>query len=267
TLLIDSGRGLTRWWSDTFCGVCTPEARDSNAVFGKGSFFLPTPRFGSHNLVFGFDRFNDIRRADNHQSGSDYRILSAGAILSGNGAGENDLFPIFLGDGTTTIQWNPIIEESNGSDFLTHSGFINDNWRLTDRLTANVGVRFDKNHGADQSGNVVAKDSAWSPRLSIVWDPTGHGAWNVTASVAKYVAAISNPVADSSASSGNPQNRTFIYRGASINGPGTTTLVPTAQAIRSVFDWFFDNGGPGSVPLSSAPTIPGVTPQIAAGLS
>jgi hypothetical protein len=113
----------------------------------------------------------------------------------------------------------------------------------------------------------VAKDSAWSPRLGIVWDPTGQGAWNVTASVAKYVAAISNPVADSSASSGNPQNRTFIYRGASINGPGTTTLVPTKQAVRSVFDWFFDNGGPGGVPLSSAPTIPGVTPQIAAGLS
>ena len=29
TLLIDNGRGGTRWWSDTFCGVCTPEARDA----------------------------------------------------------------------------------------------------------------------------------------------------------------------------------------------------------------------------------------------
>ena len=126
--------------------------------------------------MFGYDRFNDIRRADNHQSGSDYRILSAGAILSGSGAGENDLFPIFLGDGTTTIQWNPIIEESEGSDFLTHSAFVNDTWRISDRLTANVGIRFDKNHGADQSGNIVAKDSAWSPRLGVIWDPTGGGA-------------------------------------------------------------------------------------------
>ena len=86
TLLIDSSRGLTRWWSDTFCGVCTPEGRDSNDVFVKGTYFLSTPRFGSHNVVFGYDRFNDIRRADNHQSGSDYRIISAGAIISGNGA-------------------------------------------------------------------------------------------------------------------------------------------------------------------------------------
>jgi hypothetical protein len=144
---------------------------------------------------------------------------------------------------------------------------VNDNWRLTDRLTANLGVRFDKNHGADQSGNVVAKDSAWSPRLGIIWDPNGKGAWSVTASVAKYVAAISNPVADSSAASGNPQTRQYIYRGANINGPGTATLTPTPQAIRAVFDWFFDNGGPGAIPLSTAPTIPGVTPQIAGGLA
>ena len=44
--------------------------------------------------------------------------------------------PIFLGDGTTTIQWNPILQESEGSAFRTHSLFINDTWRLTERLTA-----------------------------------------------------------------------------------------------------------------------------------
>lgn len=267
TLLIDNSRGGGRWWSDTFCGVCTAEGRDSADVFVKGSYFLSTPSVGSHNLVFGFDRFNDIRQADNHQSGSDYRILSAGAILTGSGAGESDLAPVFLGDGTTTIQWNPILEESEGSKFLTYSGFVNDTWRLTDRLTANLGLRYDRNHGADQSGNVVAKDSAFSPRFGVIWDPNGKGAWSVTGSVAKYVAAISNPVADSSAAGGNPQTRTYIYRGADINGAGTATPTPTPQAIRAVFDWFFANGGPGSLPLSSAPTIPGVTPRIADGLS
>ena len=133
--------------------MCTPEGRDSDDIFAKATYFLSTPRFGSHNLVFGYDNFNDIRTANNHQSGSDYRILSAGAILSGNGAGENDIFPIFLGDGTTTIQWNPILQESEGSNFRTHSGFVNDTWRVGSRLSANVGVRFDKNHGSDQSGN------------------------------------------------------------------------------------------------------------------
>jgi hypothetical protein len=262
TLLIDNGRNGARYWSDTFCGVCTPEGRDSENVFAKASYFLSTSRFGSHNLVFGYDTFNDIRTANNHQSGSDYRIISTGTILTGNGAGENDIFPIFLGDGTTTIQWNPIFQESEGSSFRTHSGFFNDSWRVNDRLTANLGLRYDKNDGRDQSANLVAKDSAWSPRLGVVWDPTGGGQWTVTGSVAKYVAAISNPVADSSSAGGNPQTRQFIYRGASINGPGTASPVPTAQAIASVFDWFFANGG-ADLPLNGAPTIPGVTPQIA----
>jgi outer membrane receptor for ferrienterochelin and colicin len=266
TLLIDNSRGATRWWSDTFCGVCTPEGRDAEDVFVKATYFLSTPRFGSHNVVFGYDTFNDIRESNNHQSGSDYRIASAGAILSGNGAGENDLFPIFLGDGTTQIIWNPILEESEGSAFRTHSGFVNDTWRVSDRLTANVGLRYDKNHGKDQAGNLVAKDSAFAPRLGIIWDPTGNGTWSVTASVAKYVAAISNPVADASSAGGNPQTRSFLYRGPSINGPGTTTLTPTRDALRAVFDWFFANGGP-TLPLNGAPTIPGVTPQIAGGLS
>jgi len=266
TLLIDNSRGGFRWWSDTFCGVCTPEGRDADEVFAKATYFLSTPRFGSHNVVFGYDTFNDIRTANNHQSGSDYRILSAGAILSGNGAGENDIFPIFLGDGTTTIQWNPILQESEGSSFRTHSGFINDSWRIGTRLTANLGLRYDKNHGTDQSGNLVAKDSGFSPRFGIIWDPSGTGNWSVTASAAKYIAAISNPVADSSAAGGNPQSQQFVYRGVSINPSGTTTLVPTAQAIRQVFDWFFANGGP-TLPLATAPTIPGVTPRIGDGLS
>lgn len=267
TLLIDRSRaGGARWWSDTFCGVCTPEGRDNEDIFVKASYFLSTPSAGSHNLVAGYDRFNDIRTANNHQSGSDYRILSAGAVLSGRGAGENDLAPIFLGDGTTTIQWNPILQESEGSAFRTHSVFFNDTWRLSDRLTANLGLRWDKNNGTDQAGNVVAKDSAFSPRFGLIWDPTGRGQWTVTASAAKYVAAIANSVADSSSAGGNPQTRQFVYRGPSINAPGTTSLTPTAQALRQVFDWFFANGGP-NLPLNGAPTIPGVTPQIADGLS
>jgi hypothetical protein len=266
TLLIDNGRaGGARWWSDTFCGVCTPESRDSEDIFAKGSYFLSTPGAGSHNLVFGYDNFDDIRRADNHQSGSDYRIL-AGAVGTGangaiTGGGENDIFPVFLGNGTTTIQWNPITQESEGTDFRTHSLFLNDTWRINGRLTANLGIRWDKNDGRDQSGNLVAKDSTFAPRLGVIWDPTGAGAWTVTASLGKYVAAVSNPVADSSASGGNPQTRQFIYRGSDINGPGTAAYTPTPQAIQQVFDWFFANGGP-NLPLNGAPTIPGITPRI-----
>ena len=58
---------------------------------------------------------------------------------------------------------------------------------LNGKLTANLGLRWDKNRGEDQAGNVVANDSAFSPRVGVVFDPTGNGRWSITGSVAKYV--------------------------------------------------------------------------------
>jgi hypothetical protein len=75
------------------------------------------------------------------------------------------------------------------------------------------------------------------------------------------VAAISNPIADGASPAGRPQIYHFAYTGPNVNAPGTTTLTPTPEAIRTVFDWFFANGGT-SRTFAGAPTLPGVTPQI-----
>ena len=260
TLLIDRSRGNTRYWTDTFCGVCSQEKRDNEDIFVKGSYFLSTAGSGSHSMTMGYDNFNDQRFANNHQSGSDYRILGTSAIITGSGASQT-IFPQFLGDGSTIIQWNPIPLDSQGSNFRTHSVFFNDAWRATDRLTANLGVRYDKNDGKDQAGNTVITDDAWSPRLGVIFDPTGSGEWSVTGSFAKYVTAISNSIADASSAGGNPQTRQFIYRGPNINPPGTANPVSPDVAIRQLFDWFIANGG-ANLPLNGAPAIPGLTPII-----
>ena len=260
TLLIDRSRGNTRYWTDTFCGVCEDEKRDNNDVFLKGSYFLSSAGAGAHSMTFGYDLFNDKRFADNHQSGSDYRILGTSAIIQGTGASAV-IYPVFLGDSTTTIQWNPIPVSSTGSNFRTHSAFFNDSWRASDRLTANLGLRYDKNDGQDQEGKTVITSSALSPRLGVVFNPTGEDTWSVTGSVAKYVSAISQSIADQSSAAGNPQTRQFIYRGPNINPVGTANPVAPDVAIQQLFAWFFANGGP-NLPLSGAPTIPGVSPQI-----
>ena len=154
----------------------------------RRSYFLSTPKYGSHNVVFGYDNFNDIRKANNQQSGSDYRIYATSVVTQGT-----DVFPVFLGDGTTIIQWNPIPILSEGSNFRTHSVFFNDSWRVTNRLTANLGVRYDKNHGKNQAGELVITDDSFSPRIGVIWDPKGTGDWSVTANFAKYVAPRVEP--------------------------------------------------------------------------
>ena len=78
-------------------------------------------------------QINDKRLANNHQSGSDYRILGTSTIIQGTGASAV-IYPQFLADGSTIIQWNPIRLDSLGSNFRTHSVFYNDAWRVSDRL-------------------------------------------------------------------------------------------------------------------------------------
>ena len=174
TLLIDSARGNLRYWSPTFCGVCDPEKRDNEEVFLKGTYVLSSRGSGSHTLLFGYDTFNDKRFANNHQSGSDYRILGTSTIIRGS-----DIYPRWL-PGSTTIQWNPIATGTEGTNFRTNAIFLNDTWRWTDRVTVNLGLRWDKNQGKDSAGRTVADDSAFSPRLGVVWDPAGNGLWAIS---------------------------------------------------------------------------------------
>jgi len=260
TLLLDGSRSLRRYWAPTFCGVCDPEERDNQNLFIKGSYFLTTRGAGTHNAVFGYDHFNDRRFANNHQSGSDYRIYSSSAIVNGE-----TVTPVFLSGPTTVIQWNPILVDSQGTNFRTHAVFVSDSWRVAPRVTLNLGLRFDKNDGVNSTGQVVARDSAWSPRLGVVWDPTGGERWSLSGSFARYVSALTNGIANTGSSGGNPDTYPYVYQGPSINANGVAD-VPTAEAIRRVFEWFNANGGTSRPLNGGAVGVPivvvGTTPVI-----
>jgi hypothetical protein len=263
TLLINSAG--QRWHAATFCGVCLPEERSNENLLGKVNYFLATDSLGSHQLTLGYDTFDDIRAADNHQSGSDYRILNVNEVLV-NG----DLYPRIIGAPTGTavsiIQYNPILQSTRGNAFTTNSAYLNDSWQLNDRWSFNVGVRWDENDGTNQAGVTVIKDSKISPRLGLTWDVTGDAEWIVNASFGTYVAAIANNQADSSSSAGNPATFQWLYRGPSVNATGTPT-VPTEQALQILFDWFDSVGGPANTLfLRQAPTIPGGTSGISGDL-
>jgi outer membrane receptor protein involved in Fe transport len=267
TLLLDRARG-GRYWSPTFCGACDPEKRDNDNENIKATYFKSTSGSGSHQMVFGYDTFNDKRFANNHQSGSDYRINGTTSIIRGSGA-DAVVYPQWLPGSSTILQYNPIATSSLGTAFRTHSLFYNDQWRMNPRLTLNLGVRYDKNHGADSAGNVVANDSAFSPRVGVVWDPRGNGEWAISASASKYVAAINNGIADSSSAAGNPATLQWTYTGPAINpDANAATLVGSAAAIQQMLNWCArDSRGNCTVSAPSFTQLPGVSVKIPNGLA
>lgn len=261
TLMVMGNTGY-RWWSPTFCGVCSPEERNNENLSLKGSWFLSSESIGSHDLSFGVDTFDDQRLANNHQSGSDFRIITHDAIMRGT-----DIYPVLRTDPNGTlnqyIQYNPILQDATATSFVTNSIFLNDKWRLNDNFSFNIGVRYDQNDGEDAGGKKVADDSKVSPRLSAAFDPRGDGNWVFNASYGEYVAAIANSQANSTTSAGNPAALLFNYGGPAINTDPNGPLMTTDQAIQTIFNWFNSVGGTSSTnPFLFLVSIPGGTSVI-----
>lgn len=260
TLMLDTPTSR-RYWAPTFCGVCTDEGRNNDSILAKGTYFLATPNFGTHNLVVGAENYAETRIANNHQSGSDFRIFS-NTIIQEDGS----IFPVF--NENTIIQWNPIFNLSEGTDLETLGVFINDAWNLNKNFSFNLGVRYDKNDGKNADGGVVSDDSAFSPRLGIQYDVLGDGRHRLNANYARYVTKIADGnVAGSAQSAGNPSQFQWNYRGPDVNGPGTTTLLTTDRALEVLWAWFDSVGNTSNQEFLRTASISGLSSQFPDSIS
>jgi outer membrane receptor protein involved in Fe transport len=260
TLVTDRLNGA-RYNSPTFCGVCRPEERDNESLVLKGTYHLSRAGFGTHTIVGGYDGFNDKLATDNHQSGSDFRVLGTSSIYR-----DGIVYPVWNNVGSSTlIQWNPILNPTQGSNFRTHSLFVNDVWRANPKLTLNLGVRYDLNDGTDSSGTKSVSDSKVSPRLGLTIDPKGDGDWVVNASYATYVSGLVNDIGNSGSTAGSPATYQFQYLGPAINVDPAAPLVRTEDALTTLFAWFDANGGTGRPNVGA--DVPGINTRVASGLS
>lgn len=219
------------WWAPNFCGVCPDEERNNDSLVVKASYFISN-QTGAHDIVAGYDGYNDKTRADNHQSASDYHVWATASTIQ-----DGVVYPVIEpGFSTFIVNW-PIRQTSQGTNLRTHALFINDRWTVGPTLTMNLGMRYDTNDGRDSSGALVSNTHALTPRLGLAWDPQGSGRTSVTLSLGRYVAALNNGLAGAASPAGNPAILAYFYGGPAINA-GSGPLVPTDAALRQVFDWF-----------------------------
>jgi outer membrane receptor protein involved in Fe transport len=253
TPVFDQSTG-NAYWAPGFCGTCD-DVRNNDNVFLKASYFRSTGA-GAHNVIFGYDTFNDRQKGDNRQSATDYWMFGTAANVVGT-----DIYPV-LDDFTFIVHW-PLEVSSQGTNFRTHAFFVNDTWAASRNWTFNLGVRFDANRGKNSSGQLVADGSLVSPRLGVVFDPSGDGRTTINASYGRYVAALSNNIANSSSSAGTPSILVYPYLGPTFNTDANAPQVPTEQVLAEAFAWFDANRA--DLPLAQA-TLPGVATQIQGSL-
>lgn len=261
TLLRDT-RTSNRAWSPTFCGVCRDKERNNKSAQVKGSYFLTTPTLGQHNVVAGWEDFHQLRVEDNYQSGSNYRLWGDFDFVNGN-------FVFRANPTNSQVAYHPLLEESKGSDFAVRSFFVNDKWDLNDNFSFNLGVRYDQANGKNQSKVTTVDDSAVSPRLGMTWDLQGNGRHRFSASYSKYASKVDQGAGDATSQGGRYGSYYWNYRGPAINPVGTPTsqLVPTAEVIRQMFEWFDAQGGINNTSLLAVISIPGFTSRIGEDLT
>jgi len=259
--------------------VCpnSTQTRDNDDYLAKASWFLSSQGIGSHDVVLGVDRFEDKILSNNWQNGSGYLLLADGeagfvpGLVPGAVPGldpNGSPYPVFIGgSGASYVDLAPILDISPGNNFRTDSVFLNDKWRLNNNLSFNVGLRYDKNHGQNGLGAVVSNDSNISPRLGVTFDPSGDGKWQFQASYAKYVAALSNSVADVSPA-GTPGSLSYLYTGPDINttcnpaNPTATGCITAQQSAVEVVNWFNSLTQSQKAALLVFASVPGYNVQV-----
>ena len=93
--------------------------------------------------------------------------------------------------------------------------FVQDSWRVTDRLTINPGLRYEQE---TLSGTIVTDftlKNNWAPRVGATYDLTGDGKTKVYGSYGRFYARIPNDLAARALSADDGTSRADYFDAAS----------------------------------------------------
>jgi len=116
-----------------------------------------------------------------------------------------------------------------------------------------------RNDGQDQTDTTRRQGLRLQPAPRRHVRPKGDGSWTVNAGIARYVAAIASGIGTRDRRAGARQPSPTSTAGRRSNTDlNTPNPVPVDQALTTVFDWFFANGGTRPAAARN-PTYPGST--------
>ncbi|MFO0743340.1 MAG: TonB-dependent receptor, partial [Labilithrix sp.] len=161
---------------------------------------------------------------DFEQMSYDHKKAYSGHVrYSENGSGsafnESRQYGFLTGPDTAVIQ---DFQRANSSS-SSLGAFVQDSWSLLDKVTLNLGVRYDSQYVFGNDGKVaIALPTEFSPRVGVIYDITQQGRSKIYASFARYYESIPLDISDRGFP-GESQvgSRHAAYRGPQSN-PDTT---------------------------------------------
>jgi hypothetical protein len=226
-------RSSTRFTGDTAAGTFNapyfdatdPEDRNNKQAAASLSYFLSTPRLGSHDIKGGYEQFIDERTGGNSQTATSYVFF--GAYKNTGGATpqpvlvNGELIPTFsanrAGNQDTRLA---LYLATRGAklDTTTNSFFINDRWNLNSHFNFNIGGRYEKANTKATGGLVPIDTSNFVPRLGASFDPKADGRYKFDVTYSQYVGRYNPAITGSNTPVGNPALLYGYYTGPAGEG-------------------------------------------------
>ena len=200
-------------YNGNYFDATDPEDRDNFQYAGTLAYFLTTQGFGSHDIKGGFEHFKSNRTGGNSQSASSF-VFDTDFLVAGGAPvfdAEGRFIPVFTPNVSQLEQW--VAERGANLDIRTLSFFVQDDWAVGQRLTVNLGVRFE-DVKSEATGGIIGVDTqTWAPRLAATYDLLGTGTTILQASYAHYAGKYNEGQIGANTTVGNPNFLLFDYVG------------------------------------------------------
>jgi outer membrane receptor protein involved in Fe transport len=132
--------------------------------------------FGHHLIKLGID--GELSQYRNQKSNRVFAESEDGSQFN-----DEERFGLLVGP-DQFVFIDPLTKKTQS---LTLGGFIQDSWSVADKVTVNLGVRYDAQYFYNTEGNIgLSLPNQWSPRLGLIWDPTQSGRSKLYMNYARY---------------------------------------------------------------------------------
>jgi hypothetical protein len=186
-----------------------PENRNNRQVTASATTFWNGA--GRHDTKFGYEWFRSQRTGGNSQSSTSY-VFNADFELVNNSP-----IPVFV-PGETYVE-NYIATRGATMNINNNSAFIQDKWAINDRLSADLGVRFEQVK-VESTGNITSINTnpRFVPRLGLSYDVNGTGAHVLHATYGQYSGRYNEAQVGGNSPVGSPATISRYYTGPACEG-------------------------------------------------
>jgi len=201
-----------------FC-ACDPEQRNNRQLTGAVTNFWTAG--GRHQTKTGFEWFRSQRTGGNSQSATQY-VFNSDFLLDASGAPARDaqgrLIPVFV-PGESSIDFYPAVIGAT-LNIDNSSLYVQDHWAINDRLSADIGARYEHVKAASTGDIVGVRTNRIVPRLALGYDVAGNGVHIVHVTYGQYSGRYQENLVGGNSPVGNPADIFSLYQGPAGQGLG-----------------------------------------------